>query len=309
MGRGVALKLVWCARLPGLCMAVLAMLTCVAPDRAAAIPFGSQEQEHDFAARKGPRDAFDSIGRIECKDPASSRHWVNATGWLIGDSQTIITAAHVFYRGGDAARKRASRPLDPRSCVFLLFDREQKTHGSFAIVQAVSPWADRRKRDDVSYDFAIARLDRPVIGAVVSLARPARDFAGATGLYALRSGRDEARMLHESKGVIERFAHDHERLAVVRRFGLRISHPHLLLLTSANSMQGSSGGMYYASGSRAAIGIHLGHLCASYRGAGSFNALDCFNYGRFISSGVLRLVEAVKAGRPHRAYLIRADGD
>ena len=305
----MALKLGCNARLPGLCMAVLAMLISVASDRAGAIPFGSEEQEHDFASRKGPRDAFDSIGRIECHDPASSRHWVNATGWLIGDSQTIITAAHVFYRGGDSFRQRASRPLDPRSCVFLLFDREQKTRGSYAIVQAVSPWADRRKRDDVSYDFAIARLDRPVIGAVVPRTRSARERAGTTRLYALRSGRGEARMLHESEGVIERFANDRERLVVTRRFGLRISHPQLLLLTSANTMHGSSGGMYYASGSGTAIGIHLGHLCASYRGAGSFNSLSCFNYGRFISGGVLRLVEGVKAGRPHRPYLIRIEGE
>lgn len=282
------------------------MFAGMAADRGAAVTFGSEEHEHEFASRKGRRDAFDSIGRIECLDPASSGKWLNMTGWLIGDNQTIITAAHAFYRGGTAGQRRDTAPLDPRTCVFLLFDREQKLRGRFPIRYAVSPWADPRRRHDVSYDIAIARLDRPVVGAVVPAARSARKFADTTTrLYAFRSGREEARLLHESGGVIERFVNDRERLAVARRFGLRISHPEVLLLTSANTMQGSSGGMYYASAWRAAIGIHLGHLCVSYRGAGSFNALSCFNYGRFISHKILHWVAGVNADKPHRPYLVK----
>ncbi len=292
----------------GLPYAVLLALvfTGIAADRGLAVTFGSEEHEHDFASRKGPRDAFDSIGRIECRDPAASGKWLNTTGWLIGDNQTIITAAHAFYKDDRAGRRRGSEPLDPKTCIFILFDREQKIRDKFAIRYAVSPWADQRLRYDVSYDIAIARLNRPVIGAVIPAARSARKFADTTTrLYAFRSGREEARLLHESGGIIERFASDRERLTVARRAGLRISHPEVLLLTSANTMQGSSGGMYYASAWRAAIGIHLGHMCISYRGAGSFNSFSCFNYGRFISAKVIRWTRGVAAGTPYLPYLIR----
>jgi hypothetical protein len=278
-----------------------------AADRAAAVTFNSDEREHDFASRTGGPDAFDSIGKVECRDPASPRHWFDATGWLIGDNQTIITAAHNFYRETNPARRPAAKPLDPRTCQFILIDRAQKVRGRFAIRYAVSPWADRHHRYDISYDFAIGRLSQPVTGAIIPAARPARKFAGtATRLYAFRSSRKEARMLHESAGVAERFGNERERLAVARRFGLRITRPDVLLLASANSMEGSSGGMYYSTEWHAAIGIHLGYLCASYKGQGSFDRHSCFNYGRFISRRLLRWVASEKADRPNRPYQNRA---
>ncbi len=294
----------------GLFLGVLAALVAIPPGRGGAVTFGADEHEHDFASRKGGRDAFDSIGRIECPDPASPGNWFSTTGWLIGSNQTLITAAHAFYRAPATARRGPPVILDPRTCRFILFGRDQKPRSNFAIRYAISPWADPRQRYDVSYDVAIARLSRPVTGAVIPVARPAHDVAGSSiSLYAFHASRTEARLLHESQGIIGRFGGDRERLALARHFGLRISHPDLLLLASANTMQGASGGMYFSQTWQAAIGIHLGHLCQSYRGPGSFNARSCFNYGKFISPEVLRLVAGVRIDRPDRPYLIRAEDD
>lgn len=291
-------------------LAGFAALLLIAPDRGAAIPFGSEDHEHEFAGRKGPRDAFDSIGQIECRDPHPPGNRFYTTGWLIGDNRTVITAAHAFYRTSAAAPRAALKIIDPRSCVFMLFERDWTIRGRYAVRYGMSPWADRKRRHDVSYDVAIVRLDRPVAGAVVPPARAARKFPGTSiRLYAFRSPGKESRLLHESEGIMERFANERERLAVAKGFGLRISHPEVLLLTSANTMQGSSGGMYYASTWRAAIGIHLGHLCLSYRGPGSFNPHNCFNYGRLISRKVLGWVDDVKADTPYQPYLIRTKID
>ena len=288
-------------------MAALCGLAAAGP--AAAVTFGSEAREHDFASRPGPADAFDSIGRVECRGPTNVRHWFNATGWLIGDAQTVITAAHVFYREIDPARRGTAQPIDPRNCVFILIDRAQKVRDRLPVRYAVSPWADVGHRYDVSYDVAIARLTRPVPNAILSAVRPARSFAG-TGvrLYAYRSSPGEARILHESTGLIERFGNNRERMAAANRFGLRISRPESLLLASANSMEGSSGGMYYSAELGAAIGIHLGYLCTASPALRSFSPVNCFNYGRFISRRMLGWVADVNADRPYRPFLVRADG-
>lgn len=288
--------------------AVLIALSSIGADPAGAIRLRSEAREHEFILRKGPLDSFDSIGRIECADPQAPRRKLVTTGWLIGNNQTVVTAAHAFYR---QPSQRPSAPpivIDPHECIFVLFQRDQRVRAIFGIRYALSPWADPARRGDISHDVAIARLNRPAIGAAIPFARTASGFRGTKiTLYAYRSTIHETQLLHESHGVIERFSDKRARIALARRQGLRISDPSVLLVSSANTMSGSSGGMYFHPAWDAAIGIHLGHLCSSHSRKATFNPRNCFNYGRFFSREMFEWVDGVGADKPFRSYLIRID--
>ena len=74
--------------------------------------------------------------------------------------------------------------------------------------------------------------------------------------------------------------------------GMRVSDPSRLFASSADSAAGSSGGMYYAPRSGAAIGLHIGYVCGAGDAAGPGG---CFNFGLRFDAKVLAMIAAVAA--------------
>ena len=69
------------------------------------------------------------------------------------------------------------------------------------------------------------------------------------------------------------------------RSGMHVSDPSLLFASSADSAAGSSGGIYFAQGSGAAIGLHVGYVCGGPEG--------CFNFGVRFDARLLTMIAAV----------------
>lgn len=232
----------------------------------AAMRFGGAE------SRAAP-GAFEAVGRLECRAAGGRARVRDATGWILGAADTAITAAHSLYADGAA--------IDPRHCAFRLLNPDGSVRETARVRYVRSPWADARHRNDSAYDVAVLKLDRRMAAAgivAVAAARPARGVQLVSFPADAADGR--ARI---SSGETRPFPYG---LARDGASGMRVTDPSRLFASSADSAAGSSGGMYYAPGAHAAVGLHVGYVCAGR---------DCFNVGLRFDADVLAMIAEVAA--------------
>lgn len=250
-------------------------------------------------------ESFDGIGQIQCRSSESRAVIYLTTGWVMGSSDTVVTAAHSFYKAPESGRS-ADRTLDPGRCVFVLYDRDQAVREIAAIRYAVSPWADVRRRDDSSYDFAVLKLDRPVKVKQIPVVRVAGiNSEATTQLIAFHSGLAGSQRARITHGIVRPFPASQLRNASQET---RITNAARMFSTSADSTPGSSGGMYYDARKHAAVGLHVGSLCDTARPRVNYDPDSCFNYGLRFDAAMVTLIEAVVGDRPAFAKLVIADG-
>ena len=216
---------------------------------------------------------FDAVGRLECGSDDGRARVRDATGWVVGGADTVVTAAHgLFARGA---------PIDPRRCVFRLLNPDGSVRETARLLYVRSPWAESRHRNDSAYDVAVLKLDRrmgvdliPVVRSP-SAGRPVRLVS-----FPADAAGGRARV---SSGETRPFPHGATR---DRDGVLRVTDPSRLFASSADSAAGSSGGLYYAPGARAAVGLHVGYVCV---GGG------CFNIGLRFDADLLAMIAQVAA--------------
>jgi len=80
-----------------------------------------------------------------------------------------------------------------------------------------------------------------------------------------------------------------------------------MFATSADSTPGSSGGMYYDPGRKAAVGIHVGSVCAHAQAR--FDPESCFNYGLRFDAKIIRMIASVAADVPMAEQFVRPPAD
>ena len=249
-------------------IALLPLLLMLSMADAQAMRLGGDEQL--LAATSD----FDGVGRIECLAPGGHAAVIDATGWVLGAADTVVTAAHSFYTSAGA--------VDPRACVFRLYDADGTTRQAARIRYVRSPWSDASRRNDSAQDIAILKLDRLMRVAAIPAAATAGPGARSVRLisYPADAADRQARI---SRGEARPFPLGPSRDAAG---GMRVSDPSRLFASTIDSAGGSSGGMYYAPGTGAAIGLHVGYAC---RASGD----DCFNFGLRFHDQILAMVAAV----------------
>ncbi|KRB82424.1 hypothetical protein ASE00_10185 [Sphingomonas sp. Root710] len=282
---------------------VAAMLLSSGTTADAIILSGSRPTDGSAMMSADDRGRFAGVGRVECRDPRTSGVAYVATGWVLGSTDTVVTAAHVFFRG--ASTMRAARALNPAKCAFILYDRNQQIRQEARIRYAVSPWADITIRNDSSYDVAILKLDRPIkIDSIpVAMAFKGQEKA-VVDLVAFHLGVGEMQRAWITRGRLRDFPASQQR---DDRAATRITNARRLFSTSADSSPGSSGGMYYDERMHAAIGVHLGAVCDQVRPR--YDPHLCFNYGLRFTPAIVAMVDMVVRDQPAPANLIVADGE
>ncbi|RYD84802.1 MAG: hypothetical protein EOP61_39640, partial [Sphingomonadales bacterium] len=144
--------------------ALLPMLLILPAPAAQAMRLGGGEEP--VALQSG----FEGVGRIECRTSGGHAALIDATGWVLGAADTVVTAAHSFYPAGGT--------VDPRACVFRLYNADGTTRQAARIRYVRSPWSEPGRRNDSAQDIAILKLDRPMrvasIPAAATLAIGAR---------------------------------------------------------------------------------------------------------------------------------------
>ena len=285
----------------GILLAPLIALQVASGAPATAVMLGANPRAAASVMVKAEGDArFEGVGRIECLDPARRGTTYLATGWVLGSADTVVTAAHLFFRGATA-----QRVLDPSQCVFVLYDRDEKVREIAHIRYAVSPWTDQRFRDDSSYDLAVLKLDRPLkIDNIPSVRVSDATEIRSVDLVAFHTDVADMQRAWISTGRRDIFP-----VAQLRfdKADLRITSASRLFSTSAASSPGSSGGMYYDERLNAAIGLHVGSLCDQVRP--SYDPDICFNYGLRFDAAIVALVDAVVRDQARRNQQIRPGSD
>lgn len=227
-------------------------------------------------AQLGP-GAFEAVGRIECRSGEGRARVRDATGWIVGAADTVVTAAHSLFANGSA--------IDPSSCIFQLLNADGSVRETARLLYVRSPWAEARYNNDSAHDVAVLKIDRrmavdliPVVAAR-STVRPVRlvSFPADAADGRARVSNGEARpfpygVTRDSEG------------------GMRVTDPSRLFASSAASAGGSSGGLYYAPGAGAAVGLHLGYVCAEG---------GCFNVGLRFDAELLAMIAQVAADDSH----------
>lgn len=245
---------------------------------------------------------FDGVGRIECHDPRNGGGSYLGTAWLLESADTVVTAAHILFRGA-SSDSAVTNIISPRHCIFALYGPDQEVRQIAMIRYALSPWAVDRFRSDSSYDLAVLKLDRPMKVDQIPIAKiPKVAEKASVSLIAFHSGIGVREQAWITKGLLRTFP------VQQLRFGsheMRITKASRLFSTSADSTPGSSGGMYYDEQMQAAIGIHVGHVCEQSRP--SFDPDACFNYGLRFDKVTIALVDAVAQDRPLADYRVVPD--
>lgn len=232
--------------------------------------------------------SFDGVGRLTCRGADGRASVEDATGWIVGSADTVMTAAHLFYSDDNA--------IDPRGCVFRLYAADGTVRQAARIRYARSPWHEKRYRNDSAHDFAVLKLDRAMA-------------VGAIPVIAARGGRPPAAVLLISFPADAADRHARASAGDTRPFpfgmarygpgGMRISDPSRLFASSVDSDSGSSGGPYYAARGGAPIGLHLGYACAGDE--------SCVNFGLKFDADTLAVIAAVAADRADDRALQLAD--
>lgn len=218
-------------------------------------------------------EAFEAVGRLECRSAHGRARVRDATGWVIGAADTVVTAAHSLYADGEA--------IDPSNCLFRLLYPDGSVRETARLRYVRSPWAEARYRNDSAHDVAILKLDRHM---AVDLIPAVATGSGARSVrlvsFPAEAADGRARI---SGGETRPFPYGPVRDGAG---GLRVTDPTRLFASSVDSAAGSSGGMYYAPGAHAAVGVHVGYVCAGD---------DCFNVGLRFDAELLATITQVVA--------------
>ena len=236
---------------------------------------------------------FSGVGRLECADPDAHGTLSTGTAWVVGSADTIVTAAHLLFKQASPAAKEG-RTLDPGRCAFVLYDGDGHVREKVRVRYALSYWSDEKLRHDSSFDLAVLKLDQPVnVGSIPAIKISHPLYTPAIRLAAFQSGIGNDNRLWLTAGQATMFP---LQMQVSTVDGPRISDPRRMLATNADSTPGSSGGMYYNPNLKAAVGIHVGSLCA--RGEARYDPNSCFNYGLRFDAKLIRMIDSVVAGAP-----------
>jgi hypothetical protein len=238
---------------------------------------------------------FEGLGRIECLQAGSNGISFNATGWVVGAADTVITAAHTFFRRD--RRGQTADVRDPDHCIFVLYNADQSIREIANIRYAVSPWANRSVRGDGSYDFAVLKLTRPLRITRIPAVGTGGSIRPNVELVAFQSGVRQDQRARVTRGHTQAFPYS----LVPPSGGAQVTDGSRLFASSANSSAGSSGGLYYDSGSAVAFGLHIGTLCDSEAAAPVYDPMHCFNYGLRFDRRILAAIDMVarEIGRAH----------
>lgn len=249
-------------------------------------------------------ESFDGVGQIQCRSSGNRATISLTTGWVMGGADTVVTAAHSFYKTSESGHFGYGT-LDPGRCLFVLYDRDQNVREIATVRYAVSPWADMRRRNDSSYDFAVLKLDRSLQVKRIPAVRAAKFSSQATAqliaFHADSAGSQQTRITH---GIVRPFPISQLRYDPQET---RITSAARMFASSADSTPGSSGGMYYDSRRDAAFGLHVGSLCETSRPTASYDPDGCFNYGLRFDAAMVTLINAVVRDRPARTELVVAE--
>lgn len=243
------------------------------------------------------------VGMIECGDAKVPGRSHQATGWLIGSRDTVVTAAHAFFPASATASVSSEQHLDPRACLFITFNADQSIREVIRIRYAVSDWSSHKHIYDSSYDIAVAKLDRPAAAADGQPIRAETDPRGAQVILVAFHTDVRAQLIPRiTRGVIAKFP---RKYVYIDEKGYGVTAGNRLFASSANSSPGSSGGIYIDAADKAAIGIHIGQICPDREGR--YKPGSCFNYGLYFSPHVLDQIRAVVDDRPPASSLITRD--
>lgn len=242
---------------------------------------------------------FDGVGRIECRDPRTHGAFSLATGWIVERADTVVTAAHVLFRGA-SSDSAVTNILNPRQCIFALYGPDQEVRQIAMVRYALSPWAIERFRSDSSYDLAVLKLDRLMRVEHIPIAKvPTVAERASVSLVAFHSGMGIEERAWITRGSLRSFPIQQLRFGSQE---MRITKANRLFSTSADSTPGSSGGMYYDEKKQAAIGIHIGTVCEQPNP--SFDPYACFNYGLRFDKVTITLIGAVAQSRQLAGYRV-----
>jgi hypothetical protein len=273
-------------------LSLLACLTAqfLAFAPAAAMVLGTDERDSASAfLTAADENRFEGVGRIECLQPGMRGATLHATGWIVGTADTVMTAAHTFFKPDANGERTIVR--DPANCIFILFNRDQSIREIATIRYAVSPWAEARFRGDSARDFAVLKLSRAMkVSSIPSVAIAAGAMKPTVRLVAFQSGVSQDQRARITQGDARRFpafGADYEI------DGSRVSDGNRLFSTSANSSPGSSGGLYYDRRTGAVLGVHLGGMCDTSTRTPAYDPARCFNYGLRFDRAMLDTIAAV----------------
>jgi V8-like Glu-specific endopeptidase len=264
-----------------------------------AMPLTSGPQSDRFNWSNELATRFDTVGEIQCHDPSTPGITRTATGWVVGSTDTVVTAAHLFFQQPVAGATDATT-LSPRQCTFRLYDGRGALRDVIGFRYGLSEWANARHRYDSSYDVAVLKLDRraavrsvPAVKIVSQLSTPIVKLAAFHG-GALR--REHPWLTSGQTKLFPSY--------VMADHGddMRISDTRRMLAASVDSTPGSSGGMYFDPARNAAIGIHVGSLCAN--GETRDVPVSCFNYGLRFDAKILKMIDSVVTDTPRLANII-----
>lgn len=267
---------------PGNFLVPIALLAMIAlsiaaplPGRDAAVAMRLGGDERSIGANEG----FDGVGRLECRVPGGRAATRDATGWILGAADTVVTAAHTLFPAGAA--------IDPKACLFRLFNPDGSVRETARVRYASSPWSETRHRNDSAHDVAVLKLER-AMAVDAGSAMASGSMMGARPVRLISFPADTAdRRARISAGEARPFPLGPARDG---QGGMRVSDPSRLFASSVDSAAGSSGGLYYAPRSGAAIGLHIGYVCSG-------GADSCFNFGLRFDAKILAMIAAVAADR------------
>ena len=222
-------------------------------------------------------EAFEAVGRLECRTTQGRARVRDATGWVVGGADTVVTAAHSFYADGKA--------IDPRNCLFRLLYPDGSVRETARLLYVRSAWAEPRYRNDSAHDVAILKLDRRMAVDLIQ-AVAARSGSRPVRLVSFPADAADGRA-RISSGETRPFPYGLVRDGAG---GMRVTDPTRMFASSADSAAGSSGGMYYAPGVHAAVGVHVGYVCTGG---------DCFNVGLRFDAELLATIAQVVADDAH----------
>ncbi|WP_296620695.1 serine protease [Rhizorhabdus sp.] len=281
---------------------LIATIACYDPS--AAMLLAGRPQSHQFNWSNELATRFDTVGQIQCHDPANPGVAKTATGWIVGSADTVVTAAHLFFQRSRAGGRDADI-LSPNRCTFILYDGQGALRDVIGFRYGLSEWVDGRHRYDGSYDVAVLKLDRrasvrsiPAVKIVSHISTPMVKLAAFHG--------GPLRQEHPwlTSGRTQPFP---ASIMVDHFDDMRISDTRRMLAASADSTPGSSGGMYFDPAQNAAIGIHVGSLCAE--GRTRHDPTSCFNYGLRFDAKILKMIDSVATDNPPMAQVIIPDGN
>jgi len=242
---------------------------------AQAMRLGNVERAMERTAESGHMPS--GIGRIECLAGDGAATVREATGWILAAADTVVTAAHTLFPTNSS--------IDPRACLFRLFNSDGSTREVARVRYMRSPWSEIRYRNDSAHDVAVLKLERAMdISSVAAIGSGAALDARPVRLISYPDSSSYGNVWISS-GEARPFP-----LGPVRdaSSGMRVSDPSRLFASSVESEAGSSGGLYYSARSGTAIGIHIGYVCGA-------DTASCFNFGLRFDRDVLALIASVAA--------------